>query len=159
MYYAVKFGGGVLSVCPLGRDELVAFAKFFLLEDGEEVYIPKALEPTGEGVAFPVRARLVLGSFLAGGLQGGAPLGLYLGAGFGRRGLGPRYLLGDALGIRAGGGQLARKVDGITREVRPLARDLVSRLRGLDFDLPQSVPPFPDRSDEIPAGPRDAAGY
>ena len=81
----------------------MAFAQSLFLGDGEQVYVPEALEPASEGVAYFVRVFAMFFGFLAGGLQRGGPLGLYLLPGFGGGILGPRYLFGDSLRLRAGG--------------------------------------------------------
>src|SRR5918995_3525035 len=158
MYYAVKFGGRGLGVGPLGRYELVAFAQSLFLGDGEQVHVPKALEPASEGLAFFVRVFAVLFGLLACGLQGGAPLRLYLLPGFGGGGLGPRYLLSDSFRLRAGGREFAGKIDGPARQGGLPDGDLSPRFGGLALDLPQSVPPLPDRGHSRARQPRGPVG-
>ena len=144
MYYAVELVGRSLCVGPLGRDELVAFAQSLFLGDGEQVYVPEALELAGEGVAFFVRVLPMLFGFLAGGLQGGAPLRLYLLAGFGGGGLGPGHLFGDALGVRAGGGEFAREIDGPAREGGLLGRSRRRASVASPLTFRKRIPALPD---------------
>src|SRR5215210_6581685 len=92
LYYAVEFVGCGLCVGPLGRDELVTFTQSLFLGEGEEVYVPKALEPAGEGDTCSVSTLPVLLCLVAGSIKGGAPLRLYLLACLGRRGFCPAHL-------------------------------------------------------------------
>ena len=127
----------------------MAFAQLLFLGEGEEVDVAEAFDPAREAVSFFVGGGWVAPGLAPGGLEGGAPLGLYLVCGFGSGGLRSLQVFGESLCGCAGGGEVAGESGGLAGEVRTLRGGATVGVCGLGSQSAQRVATLADGGREV----------